>query len=113
MKKYIGKYRVLCERDIETNKVINNGENTYIKCYRGIQIYRSTEEILMLYAPFVMQRNKTMDKLKGIEIIDYFNTSLETQIKFYEKDLENVLKIFPPVIKGKDIKPKNKYKSKA
>lgn len=54
-----------------------------------------------------------MDKLKGIEIIDYFNTSLETQIKFYEKDLEKVLKIFPPVIKGKDIKPKNKYKSKA
>ncbi|EKS4395905.1 hypothetical protein QB674_002826 [Clostridium botulinum] len=98
---------------METSKAINNGENTYIKCYRGIQIYRATTEILMLYAPFVMQRSKTMDKLKEVEIIDYFNTSLETQIKFHEKDLERVLEIFPPITKGKDIKPKNKYKSKA
>lgn len=102
----------MCERDIETSKAINNGENTYIKCYRGIQIYRVATEILMLYAPFVMQRSKTMDKLKEVEIIDYFNTSLETQIKFHEKDLEKVLEIFLPVTKGKDIKPKNKYKSK-
>lgn len=37
---------------------------------------------------------------------------MKTQIWFYESDLEEVLEMFPAKTKGKDIKPKNKYKSK-
>lgn len=50
--------------------------------------------------------------VKNMVIEGKESTSLETQIKFHEKDLDRILKIFPPVINGKDIKPKNKYKSK-
>lgn len=111
MEKYVGRYRVLCERDIN-NKPINDGKNTYIKCYRNIQIYRVGEQILCLYAPFRVQRVFISERLKDINLVDIYITSMETQIWFYEKDLEKILEIYPPIIKGKDIKPKNKYKSR-
>lgn len=109
---YIGKYRVLCEKDLQTGKSINNGENTYISCYRNIQIHRVDDKILCLTAPFRIQRVFVQEKLKGVNLVGFYYTDMETLIWFYEKDLEKILRIFPAKTKGKDIKPKNKYKSR-
>lgn len=48
----------------------------------------------------------------GIEIIDMYiggsGDNRETCIKFYEKDLEIILEVFPPIVKGCGIKPSSK-----
>lgn len=110
--KYIGKYRILAERDLQTGKPINNGENTYISCYRNIQIHRVGNKILCLVAPFKVQRVFIQEKLKDINLVDFYRTDMETLIWFYEEDLEKILEVFPAKTKGKDIKPKNKFKSR-
>lgn len=52
------------------------------------------------------------EKLKDINLVDFYRTDMETLIWFYEEDLEKILEIFPAKTKGKDIKPKNKFKSR-
>lgn len=112
MDNYIGQYRIMIERDLRTNEPL---ESTYIKCNKGGQIYRYNKDILVYSVPRKLSRNNVKEKLnsidKNIEFIDWYNTSEETIIKFYEKDLSMLEDIFQPSIKGKDIKPKNKHKS--
>ena len=110
--KYVSKYRVLCERDSITNKSLENGTNTYIACYKNVQIYRVKEDKLCLYAPYKMNKANILKKIKPTKIIDFYTTSMDTEIEFMEEDLEYFLEVFKPITKGKDIKAKNKHRSK-
>ena len=107
MNKYIGKYRVMCERDLRDNKPINNGENTYIKCRYNAEIYRFSSEVLVLYVP---SRQRAIYYQKALDNI-CFNCEYgdyEGRLYFYEKDIEKVTEICKPYLKGINIKPKNK-----
>lgn len=110
MNKYIGRYRILVERDIRTNKPL---ESTYIRCKKGGQIYRYNNDILVYYVPRKLVENIIKQKLNElhIDLVDYYTTSEETIIKFYEKDLDKLADIFEVSTQGKDIKPGNKRKS--
>lgn len=107
MNKYIGKYRVLCERDLETNKPINNGENTYIKCKKNAQVYRYNDEVLVLYVP---SRPTALyyEKCLNNACFRYDYSDYEGQFYFYEENIDKVMEVCKPFVSGKNIKPKNK-----
>ncbi|BDR74171.1 hypothetical protein K144316041_p20100 (plasmid) [Clostridium tetani] len=111
MEKSVGKYRVKCERDIN-NKPINDGKNTYIKCKSNCQIYRFDDEVLVLYVPSIRRGKNYLKLLKSV-CFKYESGDKEVLLYFYEKDIEEILKIVQPFIQGRNIKPKNKrsYKS--
>lgn len=113
MEKYIGKYRVVCERDLRDNKPINNGENLYIKCRKNNEIYRYNSEVLVLYVPS-RQRALYYEKVLNSVCFKVEYSDYEGKLYFYEKDIEEVAKVCKPLVSGKNIKPKNKrsYKSK-
>ena len=48
MNKYVGRFRVRIERDKLTGK---KQEATYIPCYKGIEIYRYSDDKLAIYLP--------------------------------------------------------------
>lgn len=107
MNKYIGKYRVLCERDLRDNKPINNGENTYIICKKKATIWRYNDEVLVLYVPSRATANYYKNCLENV-CCKYEYGDYEGQIYFYEKDIDRVAEVCKPYISGKNIKPKNK-----
>ncbi len=112
MNKFIGTYRVCCEKDLITNKPVENGENTYIKCKKNCEIYRYSSEVLVLYIP-TSKRGKMYLNLLKPYVFKYDNGDMEYRLYFKESDLDKVVEVAKPSTQGKNIKPKNKrsYKS--
>lgn len=93
MNKYRGKYRVVCEFDIETLEPIK--ESTYIFCANGGEIYRYSDTMLGYYRNASLS-NKLLEKLDNAKV-NYINKAIgngETTIYFNESDLDKVVDIF-------------------
>lgn len=92
MQKYIkSKYVVLQEE---------NGQETYLSCRGGAEIYRYSDDILCLYVPFTSY--KIIKNMKNIQI-DYFDGDCEHIFYFKETDLPKVDKVIK-------IKTRDKYR---
>ncbi len=116
MNKYIGKYRVFGEINIDTGKSSDNPDDTYLLCKNNIQVYRhygdtdSEKEIknkLAILFPTTSSRNKILPLLKksNIQLELYFDGEIESIYTFSEKDSDIVFGILKPQVKGKDVKP--------
>lgn len=105
--KYVGKYRVMAERD-ENGKPC---EFTYLKCRKGVKIYRYDDELLMAYIPSSYKGNRIIKEYGNyIEKVTKYDGEMD--LYFKEVYLDRLKDIFKIHIKGRDIKPRNKYKSR-
>lgn len=105
IKKYIGKYRVLCEWDKSTLQPIK--EDTYIKCSKEGQIYRIHDTTLAYYRPSngnSEQLTKKLIKL-GIKGVDNRSTDGDILIHFNEGSLTLVASELGASTNGASINP--------
>lgn len=102
MLKYIGKYKVEYEKDIDGNVLIE--KNSYIKCKYG-EIYRYDVNTLCLYLKSKI-RGKIIQNLLKDKIKDIWFGDVECQIWFDENDIDYFANESKAYIKGKDKKPK-------
>lgn len=107
MRKYIGKYRVVCEFDRNTLKVKNKDDN-YIVCKRNGQIYRYSDIELVYYRPSRGNGEQTIGKLKemGVEAVN-ISSEGDLSFRFYEKDLDKVAEFVNASTNGADIPPES------
>lgn len=122
MYKYVGRFRV--RNQIYLNgKTSENHDDTFVKCNNGIEMYSYNKEVLALYVPTPNRSIKlfnlfnqylteeTKSKI-GHEINNSNTGSLsgEHVLLFYEKYIDEIVKIIKPEIKGKNIIPKGMSK---
>ncbi|MBZ9693405.1 hypothetical protein [Clostridium sp. M14] len=81
MKKYIGKYKILCEWDRHTLEPIK--DDTYIACCKNGQIYRVDNEILAYYRPNKGNSYQFSKKLIDLGIQSVNNCSSDGDILIY------------------------------
>lgn len=110
MDKYVGKYRVLIERD-DRGDVVDEGF-TYLKCntpFKGAMVYRFNEDILVFYSPYGTGKTKNLLKKLDEINIDYQVTYMtgESTIKFAESDLDKIHKLLGVANYGAKIPPKS------
>lgn len=105
MKKYIGRYRVVCEFDRNTLKPIKN--DTYILCHKDGQIYRINDYLLAYYRPNKGKVQNFIDKLKnsGISFIENHSSDEDILIYFKEKEIDNLAKEVGAFTSGANILP--------
>jgi len=115
MNNYVGKYRVVCERDYDGN--VMDRDMTYLSGTRGYpnaRITRISEDTLNLYvtaSSIVDKGSKTCSsmlrsfKKLGIEVLNVTEYSYEADIVFYEKDLNLVDEIISIKTSGKHFSP--------
>jgi len=109
MRKYIGKYRVLIERDIITGEPM---EFTYIvgtKAYKNMKAYRFDENTIVLHVPTTHTNsiiNRVSNELK-IKIKKSTEYSGEIDIYIDESDLYKANSIFKFKTSGANFKPES------
>lgn len=109
MRKYVGRFRVLCERDINGDPVDN--DFTYLvgtRNYRDVKIYRYDEDKLKVYIP-MGRISKLLDKMRalGVEILDSEYYDGEVDLIVLERDLPVLASIFEIKTTGANIKPES------
>jgi len=117
MNKYVGKYRVRPELyyDDKNDKVKVSPE-TYIDCWRNVQVFRYDNKTLAMKCPNVAFFNARVRKLRSAKIWhDVLDTDDGGIIYFKEKDFDTLLEMnigkghfVKPKISGKNINPKSK-----
>lgn len=110
MDSYIGKYRVLIERD-NNGDVIDKGF-TYLRCiypFKGAIVYRFNKDTLVFYSPYGTSKTKNLlKKLDDMSIqyeVDYMTG--ESTIRFAESDLDKIHKLLGVAENGAKIPPKS------
>ena len=95
MHKYVGTYRVKSEIDQRTNDFcrndkgeLENNQDIYIKCAKGIRIYHYGGGILLVYIPS-KGRGRNIIKNESIKdfIFDIEETDSEVLFKFKDKNM--------------------------
>lgn len=81
MRKYIGKYKILCEWDRHTLEPIK--DDTYIACYKNGQIYRVNNGILAYYRPNKGNSYQFSKKLIDLGVKGVNNCSSDGDILVY------------------------------
>jgi hypothetical protein len=120
--KYVGRFRVRNQVYLD-GKTSENHDDTFVKCNNGIEMYRYKDGVLALYVPTPNRSIKlfnlfnqylTEETKSKIEYeINNSNTgslSGEHVLLFYEKYIDEIVKIIKPEIKGKNIIPKGMSK---
>lgn len=108
MDKYIGKYRVEIERDIDTGDPIPNGQ-TYLRCVKRNadgKVYRYNEHTLVCYMCGTGKINNTIEKMDEMKLkysVEWY--SGEADIYFEEDDLDKLVELFGLTSFGADIVP--------
>ena len=113
LEKYVGKYRVLADVDLETNKFPDSSsfEDFYIPCNRGCVIKHTYvgNDILSLcfYNSIGLAKNvsKELSKLNIEHQDEISDDCVDAIILFNAKDIEKVAKVVKPKTNGKDIHP--------
>jgi hypothetical protein len=112
--KYIGKYRVFQEIDLESGKASKNTDDTYLKTKYKSQIYRYDDNTLAIL--FVTSKSpiNILPQLKKLNInVEMLSEGdSESIYLFDEKDIKKVASILKPQIKGKNISSKSVKTSK-
>lgn len=108
MKKYVGKYRVCCEWDM--NKLVPLKESTYIYCSGEGQIYRVNDDTLGYLKPKRGVMKSYIDKFKDleVEITHTFDSEGDICFWFNEKDLDKVSEYLGARKSGVNISPYSK-----
>ncbi len=108
MHKYINKYRVLQEINLETKKPTTNNSDTFLICKNNIQIFRYDKDNLSIYFPTTNSRLKYEPLLKKFKIELLSDGDFESTFLFKEINFLEVAEIVKPQTKGKSIDPKSK-----
>ena len=109
MIKYLGKYRVLCERDLDGE--LTDKDFTYLVgtgTHKNSKIYRHNDNILKLYVEGKSSPTNRMIKAfeeYGVEILDIVEYDFEVDILFNEFDIEKVCEIITCKTSGAKIQP--------
>lgn len=92
MKKYIGKYRVVCEFDRATLEPIK--DDLYIVCSKNGQIYRIDDDILAYYRPTRGNSEQFSTKLidLGVKGVNNCSSDGDMLIYFNEDSLDIIAK---------------------
>ncbi|WP_252251368.1 hypothetical protein [Clostridium sp. VAP52] len=92
MRKYIGKYKILCEWDRNNLEPIK--DDTYIACYKNGQIYRVNDRTLAYYRPSKGNSYQFSEKLIGLGVKGISNRSSDGDLLIYfnEKSLDILAK---------------------
>lgn len=92
MKKYIGKYKVLCEWDRSNLEPIK--DDTYIQCSKCGQIYRVSDGLLAYYKPKRGNSYQFASKLidLGVKSVNNCSSEGDILIQFSEDSLDIVAK---------------------
>ncbi|MBY6838816.1 hypothetical protein [Clostridium botulinum] len=90
MRKYIGKYKILCEWDRNNLEPIK--DDTYIACYKNGQIYRVDNEILAYYRLNKGNSYQFSKKLidLGVQSVNNCSSDGDILIYFNEENLNIV-----------------------
>lgn len=108
MRKYIGKYRVLCEWDRSTLEPLK--DDTYIQCYKNGQIYRINDNgILAYYRPSKGNSYQLTSKFVelGVKSVNNCSSDGDILIQFNEDSLDIVAKEINASISGVNTKPES------
>ena len=109
MIKYLGKYRVLCERDLDGE--VTDKDFTYLVgtgTHKNSKIYRYSNNILKLYVEGKSSPTNRMIKAFeecGVEILDIVEYDFEVDILFNEFDIDKVCEIITCKTSGAKIQP--------
>lgn len=92
MRKYIGKYKILCEWNRHNLEAVK--DDTYIACAKSGQIYRVGNYILAYYRPSRGNSNQFTENLIKLGVKDVENRSSDGDILIYfnEKSLSIMAK---------------------
>ena len=104
MLRYRGQYRTVFEMDLKTGKPL---EACYIKCKRGVNIYRHNDNVLNAYIPSRMRSTYLLKEYPGL-FTPYQTGDKEGSILFDESELEEAALILGAMVKGKNVSPKSK-----
>ena len=105
MLEYVGRYRVLAEIN-DKNELVE--EDLYVECLRGSHLYRYSDTHLALYVPVTPTAKKWYKEIGAVtdvSLVGSDDISVETIMKFPEKDIKKVEKIIKPRPRGKTIHP--------
>ena len=111
MIKYLGKYRVLCERDIDGEVV--EKDFTYLTgtgSHKNSKIYRYDNNVLKLYVEAKSNPTNRMTKLfqdNGVGIISLVDYDFEVDILFNESDIDTVCSLINCKTSGSKIVPES------
>lgn len=105
MKKYVGKYRVVCEFDRATLNPIK--EDMYIQCSKSGQIYRINNDTLAYYKPARGQTSFLCNKLVelGVKDVKDMSTTSDILIAFNEDSIDIVANEFGANTTGANVVP--------
>lgn len=115
--KFVGTYRVKAEIDQRTNdyyrdndgNIVDDYLDMYIDCMFGTRVYFYGKEkrrnILEAYIPSIGRGNNIIKNLQDVGIFDISKNDKEVSFKFYEDDIEMVMKYLKPKTAGCNIKP--------
>ena len=113
MHKYVGTYRVKAEIDQRTNDFcrndkgeLENNQDIYIKCAKGIRIYHYGGSTLLAYIPS-KGRGRNIIKNESIKdfIFDIEETDSEVLFKFKDKHMEEIASVLQPQVSGASMSP--------
>lgn len=92
MRKYIGKYKVLCEWDRHNLEPMK--DDTYISCYKNGQIYRISDKSLSYYRPSKGNSYQFSKKLidLGVKGVNNCSSDGDILVCFNEESLDIVAK---------------------
>jgi len=104
MLSYRGVYRVVTEMDQRTSKPL---EACFIKCRRGVNIYRYSDTVLSAYIPSKMRSTYLLKEYPGL-FTAFQVGDKEGTILFDESKLEEAALILGAMVKGKNVSPRSK-----
>ena len=113
MHKYVGTYRVKTEIDQRTNDFcrndkgeLENNQDIYIKCAKGIRIYHYGGSTLLAYIPS-KGRGRNIIKNESIKdlIFNIEETDSEVLFKFKDKHMEEIASVLQPQVSGASMSP--------
>jgi len=104
MLNYRGQFRVIYEMDVKTGKPL---EACYIKCRRGVNIYRHSDNVLSAYIPSRMRSTYLLKEYPGL-FTTFQIGDKESTILFDESKIEEAASILSAMVKGKNVSPKSK-----
>ena len=105
MKKYVGRYRVVCEFDRATLNPIKG--DMYIQCSKSGQIYRIDNDTLAYYKPSRGQTGFLCSKLVelGVKDVKDMSTTSDILIAFNEDSIDIVANEFGAITTGVNVSP--------
>ena len=110
MLRYRGKYRVVCEMDLSTNKAC---EFTFIPCKvkKGSNIYRNSDTELFAYISSVIIGSRLLKEHPDLFRL-FLQSDCEIILSFDESRMTEAIKVLKAWTFGKNIPPSSKKNRK-